>query len=198
MSAALDRQHRKAQRRLGAATEQSLRRIITGLPEPESQSAMTLYSRSATPLVAGAQTRSAGLALAYMGRTAKPQRTPSLQRALRGVIVTTASPVATSPVLRLWAQLEEGVTPAEAALVAASYAWALASNDLAVAERGGLDEGASASGQRIIGWRKEVDPDCCDWCQLVANERLYSSADSVPFHERDQCSAAPVLEGEGE
>jgi hypothetical protein len=198
MSTAVDRAHRRAQRQLGVVVERRLRGLIAGLPEPEAQSAMTLYNRTATPLVAGAQMQSASLAIAYVGRRAKPRRAPSIGRALRGVAIDAASPVATSPILRLWGLVEQGATVSEAQLAAASYAWGLASNDLAVAERGGLEEGGAVAGERVIGWRKEVDPSCCDWCQLVADERIYSSADSVPFHERDQCSVAPVFESEGE
>jgi hypothetical protein len=198
VSTSADRAHRRAQRQLASVVERRMRALVVGLDAPESQSAMTAYSRAAVPLVAGAQTRSATLSLAYMRQVATPRRTPSIERALRGVLVTAESPVATSPVLRIWGLVEQGMTVGEAQVAAASYAWGLASGDMAVAERGGLDEGATASGERIIGWRKELSPDSCDWCQLVGAERIYSSADSVPFHERDECSVAPVFESEGE
>jgi hypothetical protein len=193
---AADRTHRRAQRRLYDQVAATLAALIDALQDPRAQTAMDIYNRAATRTVGGGQRRAAQLAFAYLATLAPPVQPASVERALRGVLVDSGSAVARSPILNLWSALDEGTPVAQAKQAAGSYAGALASNDLAVAERGGLDEGARASGERIVGWRKELDPNCCDWCQQVADERVYRSADSVPFHERDRCSAAPVFAGE--
>jgi hypothetical protein len=161
---------------------------------------MDAYNRRAYLIVAGAQVRSAQVAIAYMSlvvpfdRT-RPTPTAASAIAAAGVAVTAASPVARSPILRLWHLIDDGAGEAEAKLAASSYADELASTDLHVAQRAGLESGARAGHRRIDGWRKDLSADACDWCRLVAG-RTYRSADSVPFHSRDNCSVAPVLEEE--
>lgn len=172
-----------------------LQGLIFALPDaPGEQDAMVAYNAAAAIVVAGGQHRAAQLALAYIGRQATARTTPSIGDALRPVLVTRESAVARSPVLRLWALLGEGATTVDAKTAASSYADALGSNDLQVAERAGLDEGARVADAHIVAWRKVLDPGCCEWCHKTST-RTYRSADSVPFHERDRCSAAPVLEG---
>ena len=83
---------------------------------------------------------------------------PTTERALDGIAVTPASPVARSPVLRLLARLKEGDDELVARHSAGSYAGELGSGDLQAAERGGLDEAARAGTRRIRGWRKELSP----------------------------------------
>lgn len=156
---------------------------------------MDAYNRAAAPVVAGGQHRAAQLAVAYIATQAQPRSTPALGVALRDLIVTRASPVTRSPILRLWSLIDDGHAVAEAQGAAGSYAEALASNDLQVAERAGLNEGARVAGERVVGWRKALDPGCCAWCQRLA-VGTYRSAESVPFHERDRCSVAPILKGE--
>ena len=156
---------------------------------------MEIYVRAAVPIVGGGQQAAARLALAYMGQVA-PGRGASLERATRGVLVTAESPVARSPILRVWGALAEGVELPDALAQGGSYAGALASGDLQVAERSGLTEGARATGREITGWRKQLSADPCPWCVKVGAERVYNSAESVPFHERDSCGVSPVLEEE--
>lgn len=194
---AVDIAHRAAQVGLRERVGSGLGALLANLPEPESQAAMEAYSRAALPLVAGGQRSAAMLALAYMERVA-PGRGASLERALRGVQVDAEAPVVRSPVLRLWGLLADGADPSEATAASASYADALASGDLQVAERSGLMEGASASGREVIGWRKQLAGSACEWCRLVGFERVYNSAETVPFHDRDSCGVAPVLGAESE
>jgi hypothetical protein len=196
MSRQADQTHRRAQRWLGELTAARLKAVIAALPDPRDQTAMDTYNTAAVPIVAGGQHRSAQLALAYLAAVAAPRTPASVDRALRGVLVTGDSPVTRSPILRMWSLIDHGQPAQEAAVAAGSYAEALASNDLQVAEHAGLEEGARVAGERIVGWRKELDPGCCDWCQLVGAERIYKAADTVPFHERDRCSVSPVLAGE--
>jgi hypothetical protein len=194
-----DDAHRLAQQRLATLVAERLGLVIAGLPDPASQQGMDTYHRAALPLVAGGQRHAAQLAFAYLARLVArdPSRQPpSLVRALEPVAVTTDSAVTRSPMLRLWYQLGQGAELAEAQQVAASYAHELSSNDLHAATRSGLDEAARSTDQRIGGWRKVLSGDACEWCQKVGAERVYHSADSVPFHARDHCSVAPVLESE--
>lgn len=199
-----DAQHRIAQNRLDAQVGRQLGAILQAIPDPLTQAAFDTYAVAAAKTVAGGQRRSAELSFAYVGQLAKrptaaatkPTRAPVVARALKGVLVTRDSPVARSPMLRIWGMAATG-SPLESAIAnAAAYAATLASNDLAVAERGGLDEAAAASGERIVGWRKDPDGDACDWCYAVAGDTLYGAAESVPFHANDRCGISPVFADE--
>jgi hypothetical protein len=193
--AARDRAHRSAQSKLDDLTGAKLAALLEALPDPSTQSSFDAYNLAAARLVGGAQRRSAQLALAYVVVGRPQQRTPQLARAIAPVLVSRESPVTRSPMLRLRHELSQGATTPLAVAAAAGVAARLASNDLQVAERSGLDEGAQSTGQRIVGWRKEPSGDACAWCLEVA-ETVYGSADGVPFHEHDQCGVTPVFEGE--
>lgn len=195
MATPADRAHRLAQQRLATTVGARLDAMIRALPDPMAQSSMDAYNRAAAKLVAGAQRRSAQLSIAYLGTIVPPRRPPSPDAAIEDVRVTQESPVTRSPILRVWGLVTAGTALVAALENAGAYASTLSSNDLAVAERGGLGEAADASGERIVGWRKELSDDACDWCQGIADQ-LFSGADLVPFHPNDACSVAPVLEGE--
>lgn len=201
MARQADRAHRLAQQRLSDAVERRLAALLLALPDPREQRAMDAYNAVAAPTVAGGQRQAAQLAIGYLAAVAPPTKAASLDRALDGVLVNAASAVARSPVLRLWSLLDDGLDEREAREAAGSYAGGLATNDLKVAQYGGLEEGARVSGGRVRGWRKEVHPGCCEWCRVVSGEsvgrvKVYKRADTVSFHDRDRCSAAPVLRGE--
>jgi hypothetical protein len=196
--AAADRAHRRAQTRLADQLQAALAALIGALPEPRAQTAMELYNRQAVRLVGGGQRRAAQLALAYVGRlvAADPGKAPaSVGRALAEVAIDGESPVARSPVLRLWSLIDAGERVDQAREAAGSYAGALATGDLQAAERAALAEGARAGEREPIGWTKELSGDACDWCQSVAAD-VYRSPDEVPFHERDRCSVAPIFDRE--
>ena len=198
MSPELDVQHRRAQRFVAEATSSALASLIASLPDPESQEAMELYAPNAARIVSGGQDRSARFAIAYVGKLVPRSRTkspPTSARALADVLVTTESPVARSPMLRLWGTLADGEALEEARRRASSYAEELATGDLQSATRAGLEEGARASAKRVRGWKKELSADACSWCRKIADGGgRYHSPDSVPFHARDHCSVAPVFE----
>jgi hypothetical protein len=198
MARPADRAHRLAQKRLDELTGRTLAQLLASLRNPVEQVAMDTYNVAATRVVGGAQRRSAQLSFVYVGALMPQQRAPSMRRALAGVVVTRDSPVTRSPVLRLWREVGRGVELALAVQTASAYAATLASNDLQAAQQSGLAEAGSASGQKIVGWRKELADDACEWCQMVGAERIYSSADSVPFHANDECAVAPVFADEGE
>jgi hypothetical protein len=191
----LDRRHRLAQQALGERVGQTLAKVIVELPEPLEQEAMERYLARAVPVVAGGQRRAAALGIAYLRELSPPARgklPPTVDRALSGQLVTADSPVATSPVLRLWGRVNEGDSLGVAQAAAASYAGALAIGDLQVAQRLGLEEGARAAEREVTGWAKELSGDACDWCQEIAGQ-VYRSADAVPFHDRDRCAVAPAF-----
>jgi hypothetical protein len=183
-----------------AALEAQLNGLVLSLPDL-SEETLHGYSLAASARTAGAQTRAgrlaAGFLLALADRRRRRRQPVRLDEALHEVLVTPASPVAYSPVLRA-RKLEPDLGLPAALAAAGSYAAGLGSGDVQAAQRAGLDAGAAATGEHIIGWRKELDPACCDWCQLVGAERVYRAADSVPFHERDKCSVSPVLAGDEE
>ena len=161
MAAPQDRRHRFVQERLSTALEAALMALLVRLPEPSTETAFATYERHATRLVGGAQRRSATFAMAYVAQLSPPSpvaEPPTTERALDGVAVTLASPVARSPVLRLLARLKDGDDELVARQAAGSYAGELGTGDLHAAERGGLDEAARAGTRRIVGWRKELSP----------------------------------------
>jgi hypothetical protein len=197
MARASDRAHRLAQKQLDALAGRSLTSLLASLDaEPGNQTAMDTYNLASLRVVGGLQRRSAQLAFAYVRTISAPTRPPSLNRALEGVAVDDQSPVTRSPVLRLWREVGQGIERAAAVQTASAYAATLASNDLAVAERGGLAEAGDAADMPIRGWRKELAANACEWCILVGAERIYNEADTVPFHANDECSVAPVFVGE--
>lgn len=198
MARPADRAHRLAQKRLDELTGRTLAQLLASLRNPVEQVAMDTYNVAATRVVGGAQRRSAQLSFAYVGALTPPKRPPSIARALAGVVVTRDSPVTRSPVLRLWREVGRGVELALAVQTASAYAATLASNDLQVAQQSALAEAGSASDQKIIGWRKELADDACEWCQTVGAERIYSRADTVPFHANDECAVSPVFADEGD
>lgn len=198
MASPPDVAHRRAQARLADRVSLALAGLIVGLPDPTGQEALELYAPLAARVVSGGQDRSARYALAYVAQLAPRSRTksaPTTARALEGVLVTAASPVARSPILRLWQIVGDGESLEEAQRQASSYARGLATGDLQAAQRGGLTEGARASAKDVQGWRKVLSADACDWCRKIADGGgRYRSADSVPFHARDECSVAPVFD----
>ena len=196
--------HRRVQRRLDDVTGAKLAAMIAVLDDPTSQEGMDAYNVASARVVGGAQHRSARLALAYMASRRAFADTPDVARALAPVLVTRESPVTRSPILRVMGLVGEGTAVAEAVAQAGAYARTLVSNDLQVAERAGLGEGARVSGEEIVGWRKNLAPGACEWCRKVSGAssaggrlRVYSSPDRVPFHAHDSCSVEPVFAGEG-
>jgi hypothetical protein len=188
------------QERLSTALEGALMALLMRLPEPSTEQAFALYEREAVRLVGGAQRRSATFAMAYVAQLSPPSpvlEPPTADRALEGVAVTAASPVARSPVLRLLARLKDGDDESVARRAAGSYAGELGTGDVQAAERGGLDEAARVGTRRLVGWRKELSPEPCEWCVMIASGGgRYRRADTVPFHPRDHCSVAPVFADE--
>lgn len=174
--------------------------VLIRLPDPSTEQAFALYERQATRLVGGAQRRSATFAIAYLTQLSPPAPSAepaTVARALEHVAVTSASPVARSPVLRLLARLKDGDEETLARRAAGSYAGELGTGDVHAAMRGGLDEAARAGARKIRGWRKDLSPEPCPWCVTIASGGgRYHRADTVPFHPRDHCSVAPVFADE--
>jgi hypothetical protein len=203
--AALDERHRIRQQRLAGRLATRLEMLVATW-ETLAQEEVEAYHDGAYPLVAGGQREAARLAAAY-GRTLGEQAlgVPSLPGPTdivgallnSGVGVTPESRSLVAPPLRARSLVAEGATLAEAKLEAAEYAGQLGSLDLQAAQRVGLEQGVHAGGKRVVGYRKVLAGGACSWCREVGGERVYHSADSVPFHRNDACSVAPVL-AEGE
>jgi hypothetical protein len=193
---ALNAGHRRAQQGIQAELERQLHAMVSGLPDLSEETLQT-YAAASSTQTAAAQMRSAKVAAGYMaartGPTTRARRRVrlDLEGALSDTIVTDSSPVAVSPVLRARA-LEPELGLSAALEEAAGYAVELGSNDVQAAQRAGLDSSAGALGARVVGWQKETGGQACPWCELVAGERLYHDADSVPYHDRDRCSVSPV------
>jgi hypothetical protein len=205
----LGQRHRAAQDRIGQAVGERLRTALANLPldyTPETNP-VAAYAEVALPTIRGGQRASISVAASYMqtagalraaarGRSSG-DHTPELERAYQAAKIADDSASTTAPAVRLLALAAQGRDDARD--VAGTYAGLLASRDLQGAQQAGLDAGADAAGERPIGWAKELNPGACDWCVLVGAERVYSDPDSVPIHGVggiDQCSYAPVYEGE--
>jgi hypothetical protein len=193
---ALDTRHRVQQERLAHGVARRLGGMLRGLPDL-AQPSVVAYHDGALVLVLGGQHTSANLAAGYTAaRSRRRLLDVDVVNALArsGVLVTTDSRSLVAPVLRARHLVAEGAELAAALENAAGYAAALSSNDLQAAQRVGLAEGA---GDGVVGWRKLVGPDACQWCNLTA-DTVYADPDSIPFHDNDRCSVEPVLENEPE
>lgn len=197
----LDRRYRDRQRALVDGVARVLGTTLLALPDL-SQDSIDAYVARAYPTVAGGQNAAATNAAGYMTALVRPttrgrRATINVGLALlrSGVLVTPDSRSLVAPMLRARRWVADGETSTKAILAAASYANALSSNDLARAQRVGLDTGAEASGAKITGWLKDPGGDACEWCQTVSGQ-TYSSPEDVPFHDRDRCSVIPDLEGD--
>lgn len=195
--------NRSGQRQLANDVAATLSQTLARLPDLSDES-LDHYVKRAYPVLVGGQRASANLAAAYsvaLARLERPRAPTSsevdLVAAMRSadVLVTPESRSLPAPVLRARALVADGQTRAQGLTAASSYAGALASNDLQAAQRVGLQEGAATMSLGVVGYRKDLDADACEWCAEVANE-VYGNADAVPFHDRDRCAVSPVLEGE--
>lgn len=186
-----DREHQRAQLRLAHATRAAVYALLAAITLDRTPLVRQAYALQNSRIIAGGQHQSVMFAFAYMAALAAPTTPPLVDRALEGRLTTPETPSAIVGLLRLWNLLDHGTPEAEARAQAGSYAGGLASGDLLSAQRGGLDEGARASGRRVR-WRKQLSADPCEWCAMIASGGArYHSADSVPFHQRDRCTVAP-------
>lgn len=199
----LDEQHRARQHALRVSVGDRLGAMLSrlALEGDHVQAELEAYAAGAYLTVAGGQRASASTSAGYAELRARARRRTRRARALNvegalersGVLVTPASSSLVAPVLRAMSLSSSGSTLVDAVTAAASYAYALSSNDLQAASSVGLDEGASASGSRLVGFTRELAPGCCEWCASLDGE-VFDTAGEVPFHDRDACSVAPVFE----
>ena len=193
---------RRRQNQIRDRTGATLTALLAALPDLSEQ-ALADYQAAAYPTVLGGQTLAAGTAAGYVTALAPPSESSRRRRRLdvaaalarSGVLVTPETRSLIFPVLRARSLVNDGQTHAAAVAAAGSYAGALSGNDVMAAQRVGLDEAADSAGTRIVGWRKETGGNACPWCEETAGG-FYHSADAVPFHDRDQCSVAPIFEGD--
>ena len=195
----LHSRHRELQAQNAKDVAGKLGAALRSLPNLSDESRDIYVSRS-VPIVAGGQRRAASLAAAYVRFLAGAREgSPALELGRRGV--TAESGWVASPVARGRAKLAADLPWSAAIDAASTYAAGLASCDLQVAVRFGADAGAKSVDAEIIGWRMELSPSACDWCQMVSGEaadnpRAYHDPDGLPFHEHCQCAPAPIFADE--
>jgi hypothetical protein len=196
---AIDRVYRERQ---VALAELVARRLGVTLGSLASLDELELarYVATAHPVVAGGQYAAAnggaGYVTALVSRTDRARRNVvdvagALTRS--GVLVTPESRSIVAPVLRARRLVGEGEAYPVALEAAQAYASSLSSLDLQAAQRVGVGEGARASEAAVEGWEKDVGPDACSWCAIVAGT-VYDDPEAVPFHDNDKCSVIPALE----
>lgn len=193
--AALSERHHVRQRAIATVVYERLGAILRSLTDLSEES-LARYQQEAYPTVRGGQRVAADTAAAYTsmlgGRAVRPVNVDGALLA-SGALIEPDARSLVAPVLRARSLVAEGAVMAAAVVTAGGYAAGLASGDLQTAVRVGAEEGAGASGLRVRGWTKALSGDACSWCQTVAAD-TYRSADSVPFHQNDNCTVEPVLD----
>jgi len=97
-----------------------------------------------------------------------------------------------APFLRTWHQLAEGQPFPDARLSGASEAERLGSN----AAHDGANNRMAHTGLRVVGARRVLSPNACEWCQVVSVQR-YRSVESASFghggaHNKKNCKCTAV------
>jgi len=201
----LDELHRRRQQGIQRAVGAGLGVLLRAMPSLDEES-LAFYVDGAYPIVAGGQTTAGETAAGYIGVIAaararareqrhRLRRPPDVLAALTrsGVLVQPDSRSLVAPVLRARALEADGMAAPAALEAASSYADALASNAMQAAQRVGLGEGAAANGLEVDGWRKQLGPGACSWCNAIANG-VYADPDAVPYHDNERCGVEPELD----
>lgn len=98
-------------------------------------------------------------------------------------------PQVDAPFLAHWKALKDGSMWADALAVGSARAEALGTDLVTGASR---EVAALSSPAGIVGWRRVLTGNSCDWCGPIARQR-YKSAESATFgHDHCDCIIAPI------
>lgn len=103
-------------------------------------------------------------------------------------------PAYEAPFLRTWKHLSDGQPWDQARAGATSQAESMAVDAV---QSGGIER-MTHSGLKIVGYRRVVTPDACDWCRLVSTQR-YHTAHTASFghgrgkHNNCHCTVVAIF-----
>lgn len=106
-----------------------------------------------------------------------------------GIDLREFAPAWDAPFLRTWHNLKSGQTFDEARQGGASQAEALGSD---IVRQGGEDRMAKP-GVTVIGWRRVVHPDACEWCQVVGTQTYRTEESASKSHHDCRCLPALIV-----
>jgi len=182
--------YRLAQLALRDQTGDALRLLVATVPLIRSEIVRAWFAGEVARVVSGGQWQAADLAVGYLGDLVAFTDTPDLDTALDGELLTADQPGASFGFGRMWWLMDNGADELEARENAADAVASRSTADLLDAERIGLDEGARVA-ERKPRWRSVPSANPCEWCAGVAAQgAVFPDAESVPFHNGDQCSPA--------
>lgn len=96
------------------------------------------------------------------------------------------------PFIAYWRGLKTGSSWLDAVAAGRSRAEAVGADFVHSTSRRTGDVVAEATGQRVVGWRRVLTGNACEWCALVATQRYHSSESADFGHQRCDCSAVPI------
>ncbi len=179
---------RRAQRRLSLlrqATALALIRLWDGLPDHHEE-AQPRWSALASPVVLAAQSRAIDTQIAYLRARLGEDITFD-----RAQLLALSTVDLSDPFISLAVSLRDGESLRAALKAGRERTQDLA--DTAVSHASRSANTAADGHRRIVGWRRVLTGDSCDWCVTVAGQR-YRSAESAAFgHEACNCSVAPII-----
>jgi hypothetical protein len=112
---------------------------------------------------------------------------------LREPVVAATRPVEPDfrgPFTRLWGAIGRGESFDDALMAGSSRAEASGRNAVVSTAR---RVGDQLESDQIVGWRRVLDADPCEWCVSVSGQ-TYKSAESADFgHDRCGCGVTPKL-----
>jgi hypothetical protein len=151
----------------------------------------------ALPIVRAGQERSIALTAAYAANVLNVSPvgvdTPRIIESLRGGV--SSADVYARPFVTVRSAIYS-VGIAAAVIKGANRMMGTATMDVQMASRDALGPLASALGQRVTGWTRVADPNCCDFC--IELDGITTGVDEPqPLHNNCGCTATPEVQGLG-
>lgn len=180
----LTRRYQAQLRRLGTRSGAVLADMWDQLDSYDA-SAHAAWQAQAAPVVAASQSQASGLAAAYVATLAAAPM-PSVDVA--------AGPDLLDPFIALGGALNRGLTFETAQELGRSRAEAVGAESVQWTARQAVGE-AAAGTRGVVGWRRVLEGDSCEWCALVSTQR-YSTAAAASLgnqHTRCDCDVVPII-----
>lgn len=168
-------------------------RIVTG----PDDTVLSRWLAAAVPVVAAAQSSTAGAAIAYIGTyvaaatgttPAPVPLNPSNFLAPRGVDL---AEVLARPMVELRTGLANGDRWLTAVDAGGQRAAQFAGTEPMLSARAAASEAMKIE-PRVVGFRRVPDPGACKFCLLASTQR-YHDTDLMPMHPNCGCSVAPII-----
>lgn len=180
----LTRRYQAQLRQLGGRAGAALADMWDQL-DTYNAAAHAAWQAQAAPVVASSQGQASGLAAAYVATLAAAPM-PSVDVA--------AGPDLLDPFIAFGGAINRGLTFESARDLGRSRAEAVGSESVQWTARQAVGEAASAT-RGVVGWRRVLEGDSCEWCALASTQR-YSSAEAASLgnqHARCDCDVVPII-----